>query len=237
MIEYPGSGRTGVAFAELSDLLVAMPDVNTVLQHTAVLAAAAVAPYTSCGITLVRSGPVLTVAASDGRTPQIDERQYETDEGPCLDALRHGVTVDVPRLADDHRWPRYRDHAFALGVRSSLSLPLRIGPDVVGAVNFYGDRVERFGDRERDHADVYARQLENVLVVGVRHFEQLEVLEQLRSALACRTTIDQAIGVLVERERVTPAQAFVLLRRACQNSNVTLPTVAAVLVRGAASRS
>lgn len=236
MPELPVSAELVGSFTELTDLLVAMPDVSTLLQRTASLAAAAVAPYSSCGITLARSGPPLTIAASDGRSSQADEQQYELDEGPCLDALRHGVVVDVPRLTDEERWPEYRGRALALGVRSSLSLPLHIQDETVGALNFYGDRADRFGELEREHADIYARQIVNVVVVALRHFEQIELIEQLREALTSRATIDQAIGVLVAQERINPEQAFVLLRRASQNSNVKLRDVAAALLRSAAKR-
>ncbi|MFI5958855.1 GAF and ANTAR domain-containing protein [Cryptosporangium sp. NPDC051539] len=224
------------SFTELTDLLVAMPDVGTLLQRTATLAAAAVAPYASCGITLARNGPPLTIAASDVRSSQVDEQQYEWDEGPCLDALRQGVVVDVPDLAGDERWPRYRPRALALGVRSSLSLPLRIRDETVGALNFYGGRAGRFGSVEREHADIYARQVVNVVTVALRHFEQVELIEQLRGALMSRATIDQAIGVLVAREGIDPEQAFVLLRRASQNSNVKLREVAAAILRSAGKR-
>jgi GAF domain-containing protein len=145
--------------------------------------------------------------------------------------------VEVPRLADDDRWPEYRPRALALGVRSSLSLPLGLGGETVGALNFYSARPERFNDVEREHADVYVRQIVNVITVALRHFEQVETIEQLRQALTSRATIDQAIGVLVARERVTPEQAFVLLRRASQNSNVKLRDVAATIVRNASRRA
>jgi GAF domain-containing protein len=236
MSDFPIPGQLIGAFTELTDLLVAMPDVSTLLQRTATLAAAAVAPNTSCGITLARNGPPLTVAASDGRSPQVDEQQYEVDEGPCLDALRHGIVVAVPRLTDEDRWPEYCPRALALGVRSSLSLPLRIEGASVGALNLYCDRAERFNEVERENAEIYARQVVNVMSVALRHFEQVETIEQLHQALTSRATIDQAIGVLVARERVTPEQAFVLLRRASQNSNVKLRDVAAALVRNASRR-
>jgi GAF domain-containing protein len=231
MPENTGSDDLLRSFADLTDLLVAMPDVSTLLERTAVLAAAAVTPGASCGITLSRNGPALTVAASDARGAQIDELQYEVDEGPCLDALRMGAVVDVPRLADEDRWPGYRPRALTAGVRSSHSMPLRIGSQTIGAVNFYADRPHRFGPVQREHAVIYARQIVNLIRVALRCVEQMELIDQLRQALTSRAVIDQAIGVLAARQGVTPDEAFILLRRASQNSNRKLRDVAATTVR------
>jgi hypothetical protein len=49
-------------------------------------------------------------------------------------------------------------------------------------------------------------------------------------ALASRSTIDQAIGVLMTQNRCTPDTAFGILRRASQNRNVKLRDVAATIV-------
>ena len=54
--------------------------------------------------------------------------------------------------------------------------------------------------------------------------------EHLRSAIATRTLIGQAQGVLMERLKLTPDQAFAVLSRLSQESNVKLREVARRLV-------
>ena len=52
----------------------------------------------------------------------------------------------------------------------------------------------------------------------------------LQAALATREMIGQAQGILMERERITPDQAFDILRRASQHLNIKLRDIAQNLV-------
>ena len=54
--------------------------------------------------------------------------------------------------------------------------------------------------------------------------------EQLRSAIASRTVLGQAQGILMERYRLTPEKAFEVLRRVSQDGNVKVRDVAQRLV-------
>src|SRR5215204_5472602 len=123
MSERPApSNRNGdpdliTAFAALQSLLITSPDLDRFLADVARLAAGVV-PSASCGITVRHDGRPLTVASSDVRARQFDEVQYGAGHGPCLETLRSGAVIDVPDLAADRRWERYRPHALEKGVRS-----------------------------------------------------------------------------------------------------------------------
>jgi hypothetical protein len=54
--------------------------------------------------------------------------------------------------------------------------------------------------------------------------------EQLRSSLASRAVIDQALGVIMAQERCPQARAFAILRAASQSANVKLRDIAAAIV-------
>jgi AmiR/NasT family two-component response regulator len=49
-------------------------------------------------------------------------------------------------------------------------------------------------------------------------------------ALSTREVIGQAEGILIERERITPEQAFTVLRTASQNLNIRLRDIAQHIV-------
>lgn len=51
-------------------------------------------------------------------------------------------------------------------------------------------------------------------------------IEHLRRALVTRTVIGQAIGILMERGRITADEAFDALKRASQRANVKLAQIA-----------
>ena len=62
-----------------------------------------------------------------------------------------------------------------------------------------------------------------ILLANAQAFARSEERnEQLREALASRDVIGQAKGILMEREGVSADQAFDILRRASQRSNVKL---------------
>jgi GAF domain-containing protein len=194
------------------------------------VAAGVVIPAASCGITVRRDGQPLTVASSDERAEQVDEAQYGADLGPCLDTLRTGAVVDVPALRAETRWPEYRAHAIEYGVESSLSLPLTVDGSTVGAMNLYASVSYAFTVAARQQAETFAAQAAAGLTLVLRNAIRAEESQQLEQALANRTTIDQALGILMAQRSCTADEAFALLRATSQNNNRKLRDVAADLV-------
>jgi GAF domain-containing protein len=125
------------AAGHLLGLLVQSPDMDAFLDNMVQLAAKAVAPAAACGITVRRDGRPFSVAVSNELAGQVDEIQYGADQGPCLDAMRTGRFVQVEDLSREERWDEYRPHAIAHGVVSSLSSPLIVDGERLGALNLY----------------------------------------------------------------------------------------------------
>ena len=67
--------------------------------------------------------------------------------------------------------------------------------------------------------------------------EELALLERevdgLKAALFSRTVIGIALGIIIEREHVTEPEAFQVLKRMSQHTNVKLRDVAAQIARDA----
>jgi GAF domain-containing protein len=217
------------AVGTLQSLLLNVEGVDTFLGELARLAADVVVPPASCGVTVRRDGRPLTVASSDGRAELADEAQYRAGEGPCLHTLATGEVVDVTDLEADERWPRYRERALQEGIRSSLSLPLVADGAPVGALNLYGFGVGVFAE-ERPAAQAFASQAATALTLLLRQTRLAEDTAQLEQALASRTTIDQALGILMAQQHCTADQAFALLRAHSQHNNRKLRDVAADIV-------
>jgi GAF domain-containing protein len=121
--------------------------VDAVLDKMVHLAADVVPAAAACGVTVRRDGQPFTAASTGELAAAVDELQYGTDEGPCLDALRVGVVIHVDDLAADDRWDNYRPPAVAHGVASSLSLPLTVEGEILGALNFYAVAAGTFTGR------------------------------------------------------------------------------------------
>lgn len=219
------------AYAELTNLLLQAPDVIAFLQQVAELAAMAIAPPASCGITLRRGSEVSTVASIGEMASVVDELQYAQGNGPCMQALRNNEVVYVSDMRDETRWEGFRINAVAQGVRSSLSTPLAVGGHGVGALNLYSDQPHRFSDEEVVQTGAFARQASTLLSVVMSQARATEISDQLQDALISRAVIDQALGILMVREQCSATEAFATLRQTSQHRNLKLATVAAELIR------
>jgi GAF domain-containing protein len=220
------------AYGQLQSLLLETDDVAGFLEQLAVLSAAVV-PASTCGITLRGERDAFTVASSDQLARDVDEIQYGRGQGPCLSAMNTGERVLITDLAQDERWPEYRTHAVERGIASSLSLPLTVSGQTVGALNLYGLKPGQFDAEATRRAEAFSRQSATALTIMMRHASQLTLAGQLREALESRAVIDQAIGVIMGQRRCSATEAFGVLRQASQHRNVKLSVVAAELIEAA----
>jgi GAF domain-containing protein len=219
------------AAAELQELLLDTEDITEFLQQLAVFAADAMGGDVSCGITLRRDGRPMTVASSDDRASRVDEVQYGYDEGPCLTSMRTGEIRLVEDLAGDDRWGNYQMDALSHGVQASLSVPLRTdGSTSFGALNLYAGHTHAFDERQQAIAVQLGQEAARAVALAARLANHAELVEQLTAALASRTTIDQALGVIMGQNRCSADEAFQILRNASQNRNVKLRLIAAEIL-------
>jgi transcriptional regulator with GAF, ATPase, and Fis domain len=223
-------------FKELQDALLSTESVEQFLHEMSRLAAGLVRGGLSCGMTVQSAGRPMTVACSDPVAAQVDEVQYKLDDGPCLHAMRDGHTVrieDTTRMKDTGvkaRWPEFEERAASHGIRSCLALPLTADGRSIGAINLYARTASAFGAAEARRAENFAENASGALTLALRLSSHVLLIEQLRSSLSSRTVIDQALGIIMARERCGQSRAFALLRAASQNSNVKLREIASAIV-------
>lgn len=156
------SSDTGPGVPELVSLLMTTRSVQDFLGELATAAGRAL--NASCGITMRRDGQPMTVASSDALANQVDEVQYGTGQGPCLQSLATGQVVAVPDLASERRWGGYPPHALAYGIASSLSLPMSSEGQTIAALNLYSRTAHAFDEpAERARSTALAAQGSAVL--------------------------------------------------------------------------
>ena len=206
--------RLSELVGSLQSLLLSATDLDDFLKGVAAVASRVVEPPASCGITTRRDGQPTTVASErrPGRSGR--QAQYDGGAGPCLEALETGSPVEVADQRYDERWPAFAERAVDLGVRCSLSMPLTVRDQTVGALNVYGyERASDFGDDERRRIEIFAKQASTALTLAMQREDQQRTARQLETALVSRSVIDQAIGVLMAEQKCTADQAFGLLRK------------------------
>jgi len=200
------------------------------LADLATLARESIPGDLSVGITVLRDGRYATAASSDGRADVLDEAQYQVGHGPCLHSLETCEELYVPDFALEGRWPDYSVRAKTHGLRASVSLPISVDDQAAGALNVYRFDAPGIEEAERASARRIADEASRAMLLAVRQARQLQLTEDLRTAMGSRRVIDQAIGVIMAQNRCTSDEAFAVLRRASQHRNIKLRQVAADVV-------
>ncbi len=175
-------------------------------------------------------GNLLTVGTSDRAAWEADQVEFDTEDGPCVEALRTGAVFKAIDLAEERRWPAWTAVATLLGFKSAAGIPGEIGPGHRIALNLYAAAPQAFDDETLHRATLFTEEVARTIPAAVRLFEADERVSQLEEALASRSTIDQALGVLMAQNQCTRDTAFGILRRASQNRNVKLRDVAATII-------
>jgi len=220
-------------FVLLADTLVDDYDVVDLLDHL-VMACVDLFGVSAVGLLLEdQRGRLTVMAASSEETRLLELFQLQTNEGPCLDAVRTGEVVTSDDLeSDSTRWPRFGPAAVEIGYRSVTAVPLRLRGQRIGALNMFGTGHSSVTGNDRRLAQALA----DVATIGILQRRSIHqsnlVAEQLQHALDSRVVIEQAKGVLAERHSVGMDEAFTALRRHSRNNNLKLTDVALAVVRG-----
>jgi hypothetical protein len=225
------SRDVGAVLGRLQSLLLTASEVENFLQRLTEMTPSAVEIPVSCGITARRDGMPLTVASSDQQASGLDERQYATEAGPCLQTLNTGEVVSIVDVDTEQRWPAYLQGARKQGLRSSLSLPLVVDGSTVAAMNLYSfARPGAFDEQVQRRCLVFATLAAGALQLAIGRAADRQLMDQLEEALASRTVIDQALGIVMGQQQCDSEEAFSLLRMRSQSSQRKLRDVAADLI-------
>jgi GAF domain-containing protein len=220
-------GKSGHILAQtLGDLAVEMQAQadSTDTLNTIVRAAAEIIPGARwAGISLIEGRRVVPKVPTDPIVAKLDDLQTNLGDGPCLSALREQRTVLIKDIATDGRWPQFADQAASLGVHSVLSFQLFVRHDNLGALNLYGTESHGFTDDSVEIGLIVAQHAAVAMAGSAAE-------GQFQTGLASRDIIGQAKGLLMQRDGLSGVQAFALLTRASQETNMKLADVADWLV-------
>lgn len=187
------------------------------------------------GISLVtESGNRGAVCSTDERAAQIEELQFGLGEGPCVDAVAHGVPVLVPDLMHPagigvDRWPAFMRGAEDAGIRAVFAFPLQIGAIKVGALDLY----------RREPGEPSAPELSAALMAADAAAIALLALDTEADAMfadgsgvnaSYHLEVHQATGMIKEQAQVSIQQALLLLRARAFSSGRPIAEVAADVV-------
>lgn len=219
------------ADGELSEFLLAEASLEELLEYVVTLARRSVPGADSVTISLSGDHGYETPTATDELGLDLDQAQYELDEGPCVQALKsHEVVCFQVERRDP--FPRFAEAAASKFVSAVLSTPLHAGGKGIGALNMYSGTVAEFPADQVETARLFAQQAGVILANGLAYNTSVTLNTRLQEALLSRDVIGQAKGLLMAKEGCSGEEAFGRLRVMSQRENRKLRTVAQDLVEG-----
>jgi GAF domain-containing protein len=222
--------------AELSRFFVGDRTLEETLHRVSELTLDAIPAATLAGITMIVEGRQRTAVFTDETSPEVDQAQYDSGEGPCLDAFKDQQTYIIEDTTESGPWPAFRASAAAHGIKSTLSLPLVVDNATIGALNLYSPEAYSFGDADQKVGAVFAGQAAIVLANAQAYADVFTLSQRLGQAMESRATIEQAKGILMGAQGCDEREAFDLLVQASQRENVKLRTIARRIVDNATRR-
>jgi AmiR/NasT family two-component response regulator len=217
----------------LAQILLDGDHISITLRQVAQVTRNALTDIDEVSVTLLDGVKARTVVFTGQLAVELDERQYQSGLGPCLDASKTGNTVVVDTDDPANHYPEFSRAAQRAGIHHSVSVALPIPDRIVGALNLYASTLHPIQAHTIELAEAFA-QYASVTVANVStDHETAAQAEQLREALTSRAIIDQAKGVLMERHGYTADEAFTLLVNTSQRTNRKLRDIAAAIVKQA----
>jgi transcriptional regulator with GAF, ATPase, and Fis domain len=201
-------------------------DVEETLKDVAGLAVEGVGA-SMAGLTIRDDrGHPTTVVHTERTVLALDQAQYDSDRGPCLDAARTHDVLEMPDARDESRWPEFAAAALEHGIISSLSVPVVVAADGLGALNFYDSNPGFFDAERRRLALLFAGQC----AVTSQFWSASSEATNLARAMESRSVIEQAKGVIMATTGCDADGAFVLLREQSQQENRKLRDIASEII-------
>jgi GAF domain-containing protein len=225
LIDSDLSAHPAAGFAEISRQLLQASTLQDTLQRIVDLSVSTVESCDAAALSFVQGDEVVTPVWTEATVLEIDKLQFETGEGPCLDAIAQETIVYAEDLPEDPRWPKLGPLAAEAGMHSVLSLKLG-WDDSLGSLNLYAKTPAAYGEGELTRGNIFATHAALALEAQTILDREQTRLQKLHTALISRDIIGQAKGVLMYRDLITADRAFHDLRMASQRLNIKLRDIA-----------
>lgn len=209
--------------------------LDAALKLVVVMGQSVMAGADGVSITVPRDGRLRTVAASNDVVLQMDHDQYDTGQGPCLDAATRGELVSSTALAEESRWPLFVPRARARGIESIMSTPLMSADSPLGALNVYSRARDALVAHEQEWATQFAQEASNVLLAAGLRSAGASVDADILGGLRSRELIAIAQGIVMARQQLAPDAAHAVLTDISRRTGRPLLEVCRDLVDDVAS--
>jgi len=216
------------AFKNLAQLVYAGETYPAIYEEICRLAVALIPACDHACIPTIRGGeePVLQ-ASTDDVAAFVDRLEWETGEGPCVDAIMTQRFEWDPNITEHPAWPRLAERVLAeTPVRGMIGYRIVVSERKVGALNVFSDTA---GALTQEDADIGAI-LVSFASVAITAAGQREEAASLREGMLSNREIGKALGMLMATHSISDQEAFDRLRGASNRLNTRLVEVARRIV-------
>ncbi|MFD9701010.1 ANTAR domain-containing response regulator [Lentzea sp. NPDC059081] len=233
--------ETAEALTHLHDAVTGEESLDDALQRVAETAARAVPDADAVTVSVVTTERPRTAAATNQDLVRLDEAQYESGRGPCLESATELKPVRAVIGEHQNLWPEFEKTALAAGVRAYLSVPVILpatdGTEAqhVGTLNIYSYTAAAFDPFDEGLMRLFTTAASATITNAQRWAHSRGKVEHLERALESRAAIEQAKGVLMAVHACTADEAFKMLVEQSQRANTKLREVAARLLESVKS--
>ena len=187
------------------------------------------------GVALVlvdETGELRGAIAAGDLAQALEDAAPQLWSGPSLEVLAGGAPVRTSNLRGDGRWPALARRVGLAGVNSLLCVPVEGPAGPAGTLTAVRRPDRPWQAQEVESLVTYASVVASLVRAAAESERTTRVIDQLEHALHHRVVIEQAKGILMEREQLDPTGAFDRLRKAARAGRRRVSEVAAEVVAG-----
>jgi GAF domain-containing protein len=191
-----------------------------------------IADCDAAGLAAIAKGRTWSVATSDEIVLEVDLVQYDTGEGPCLDAIHSSHVVRLDIADGRETYPHFAPGALDAGIRSVLSIPVAWDGTTVGALNLYSKREHAFQSEEaRTTAEQLAGYAAETILTSPLYETSQALVEEVIAGLGTAEMVGAALGILCAQAGYGRPEALTDLAESARLRGETLREAAEWVLR------
>jgi len=176
-------------------------------------------------------GELSLLSASSHAAAEIEMLQTQVSAGPCVDAIEQGVLVEAVGAAElVARWPTVGSAIRDAGYTSVHAFPMSWHGHVLGGLNIFRTDEDEQIDDTRQIGQAFA-DVATLVVVQVANVPADQITARVHEAIAARSVVEQAKGVLAYLQGLDMERAYEELLQRSRLDGRSLTETARQVVR------
>ena len=184
----------------------------------------------AAAILIVDDSQLALLSASTHRAAELEMLQTQESEGPCVDVIESGQIISAAGQEMVDRWDNVGRAILDAGFVSVHAFPMRWQGHVLGGFNMFRAADDDQSADTEQVGQAFA-DVSTLVVVRAAEIPVDQVAARIHEAVAARSVVEQAKGVLAHLHRVDMDQAFQLLAQRAVRDGDSLTDTALRVVR------